>query len=339
MVLEQSCEQESTNVCQSQIPEKDKLKPPQPFTLGRLLNELNLKLKDEKEVKPNSQAVKDLEASVTAIDKEYNGITKIIQDYQKDYESLQNQFYKDVQLNYEGLKQLTDNLGESWLKAIENLRQEKYEGRRDRDNKHPKIENTLIEIRGTLIKEQKNLNEIKNCLDQSIEWEKKVKQYFEFFKDYKKKVTDQLKDLEDLYTKAHNDFINTPNKDYKAVYACYLEGKHIWADHWEEYCLASIWAEYWQETFLVSKEELLKDKLHNLNQQNSEWLKEKLTQSLVGWIHAAYQHFWWQKRFDDQEEAVARAWEDYKEFKDKRRDQFIREAQDIPPLENGDGDC
>jgi hypothetical protein len=53
---------------------------------------------------------------------------------------------------------------------------------------------------------------------------------------------------------------------------------------------------------------------------------------------ATYEYFYWQKNWIEIAEAEKKAAQNYQNFKNNRRDKFIREAQDVE-LPEDDGGC
>ncbi|KYC36107.1 hypothetical protein WA1_40930 [Scytonema hofmannii PCC 7110] len=271
------------------------------LTVGRLLHRLQKRLQQELHENPDSEATKEFKKDVDILEKGYREeIPKIVDEYQKEY----FQSFLRVQLpkaeeNYKKLYNWTndnDNPGTEIRKAISELRKESYE----------EVEANLEEQWECAWKELENGYYCRR--EEALALKKRTGENFENYKKFKDTVTNWFKQLDDLYKKAE-PLLETEN--YKALYAYGLEFAAL----------------------LHQARQLKKDdtKLHpqNLIVKDHEWLKSELTEYLRQYALAVFKYFYWYKNALEIVEKEKKARESYDKFRQNRRDQFIREAQDI----------
>jgi hypothetical protein len=263
----------------------------------------------QKELKenPESEATKEFKKNLDLLEKGYKeDIPKIVEDYQKEYQ--QNFIREKLPKAEEQYKKLinwtddVDNPGERLRKSIRGLRDKSYE----------QVQASLKAQWDGAIDELKNG---KCYRDQAQALKNRAEENFDNSKKFKEKVTNWFKELEELYQKAEY-LLNTEN--YKALYAYRLEFGSI----------------------LHEVRELKKDDTtrqnHNNTPKDYEWLKQVLTKSLWKYCITTYEYFYWQKNWLEITEQEKRAKENYETFKTSRRERFIREAQDVQPVEDCD---
>ncbi len=287
------------------IKEVERLK--QQHTIGRLLNELQMILQKEQQENPTSEATKEFTKNLDLLEKGYKeDIPKIVEDYQKEYQ--QNFIREKLPKAEEQYKKLVnwtddvDNPGERLRKAIRELRDKSYE----------QVQANFKEQWNSAIDELKNG---KCYRDQAQTLKNRAEEDFEILKKFKEKVTNWFKELEELYKKAEY-LLNTEN--YKALYAYRLEFGSIL-----------------HEVRELKKDEI-KGQAHYSTPKDHEWLKRVLTKSLWKCCIATYEYFYWQKNWFEITEQEKRAKENYETFKTSRRERFIREAQDVEPVDDCD---
>jgi hypothetical protein len=207
----------------------------------------------------------------------------------------------------EWVAKVTDaDLDQSIKNAIEDLRNSNYRDENDDDFKkycdetdqhdnptHPKC---------ILDKAQKDFTAIKSCFDQRKDEEEEVTKIYVKKKDFKKTVEDWLGDLKTLHEKA-NDY-NT-KKQYIALYAVYLEASQVWKK--------------------------IKRLSSTSEPQNPAWFKKDLTEKLKKSLIAKHELFRWHDYWLEKLNALAKAKAAYELFTSSRRNNFIREAEDVPP--------
>jgi hypothetical protein len=270
-------------------------------TVARLLHRLQKRLQQEQEENPNSEATKELKKDFDIIEKGYREeIPKIIDDYQKEYFStfLRVQLPK-AEENYKKLYNWTndnDNPGAEIRKAINELREESYE----------KVEANLKKQWESAWKELENGHYCRK--EEALALKNRAGKNFETNKKFKDTVTNWFKQLDELYKKAE-PLLDTAN--YKALYAYNLE-----------------FASILQEVKQLRKEDT-KWQAQNPIVKDHEWLKTELTEHLRQYCLAVFKYFYWHKNSLEIAEKEKKAWESYDKFLQARRDQFIREAQDI----------
>lgn len=299
------------NIALCEIPEAEKLKKQKYSTIGRLFNELQTRLQKELEKNPASEATTEFKKNLEILDKKYKEeITKIVDDYQKEYQSFVEQKLPNAEKQYKKLAEWTNvinNSGEKFRAAIEKLRKESYD----------QVESALKEEWNNARKPFKN---DKCCRNKALELKKIAEQEFENHKKFKETVADWFKDLDVIYKKAE-EFFNKEN--YKAFYAYSSEFEPI----------------------LSEVRQLKKDETetetptqNSNNVKDPEWLKKTLTEELRKYCRATYEYFYWENNWIELTEEENKAAQKYQNFKNSRRVKFIREAQDVE-LPEDDGGC
>lgn len=271
------------------------------LTVGRLLHRLQKRLQQEQDENPDSEATKEFKKDIDILDKGYREeIPKIVDEYQKEY----FQSFLRVQLpkaeeNYKKLYNWTndnDNPGTEIRKAISELREESYE----------EVEANLENQWQCTWKELENGHYCRR--EEALALKKRTGENFENYKKFKDIVTNWFKQLDDLYKKAE-PLLETEN--YKALYAYSLE-----------------FAALLHQARQLKKEDT-KLQPQNLIVKDHEWLKSELTEHLRQYALAVFKYFYWYKNALEIAENEKKTRESYDKFRQNRRDQFIREAQDI----------
>ncbi|WGV27990.1 hypothetical protein [Halotia branconii] len=269
-------------------------------TVGRLLQCLQKRLQQEQEENPDSEATKEFKKDIDILDKGYREeIPKIVDEYQKEY----FQSFLRVQLpkaeeNYKKLYNWTndnDNPGTKIRRAISELRRESYE----------EVEANLEEQWECAWKQLENGYYCRR--EEALALKKRTGENFENYKKFKDTVTSWFKQLDDLYKKAE-PLLETEN--YSALYAYSLEFAAL----------------------LEQARQLKKDDTkypQNLTVKDHEWLKSELTEHLRQYALAVFKYFYWYKNALEIAEKEKKTRENFDKFRQNRRDQFIREAQDI----------
>lgn len=286
------------NMALCTIPEAEKLK--KCSTIGRLLNELINILQKESEQNPDSQANIDFRQNLGILDKAYKEeIPKIVDDYQKEYQSFVRERLPKAEEQYKKLVNWSDdneNPGKEFREAITELKEKFYDC----------VENSLKDEWNNARHQFKNG---KCCRDQALELKKQAEEEFGAYKQFREKVTNWFKDLDDIYKKAE---VLLDVENYKALFAYRLE-------------FGSILHEVRQ----LKKHETKGRNQNSTEVKDHEWLKNILTKYLRNYCIATYEYFYWQKNWIELTEREQKARENYDEFKKNRREKFIREAQDV----------
>ncbi len=300
-----ACNNENIVLCA--IPEVEQLK--QCSTIGRLLNELQTILQKELEKNPTSEATIEFQKNLENLDKEYKKeIPNIVDNYQQEYQSLVRENLSKAEEQYKKLVNWSDdsdNPGHKLREAITELREKFYNDVED-----------CLKVKWDCAREE--FKHGKCCRDQALEIKKRTEQQFEHYKKFKETVTTWFKELDNIYKKAET-LLDLEN--YKALYAYRLE-------------FYSILSEVRQ----LKQNETTRRTPNSTVVKDPEWLKSVLTECLRDSCLATYEYFYWEQKWIELIEEEKKAAENYQNFKNSRRDKFIREAQDVA-LPEDDGGC
>lgn len=290
------------------IPEAETLR--QCSTIGRLLNELEITLSHELEINPDSEATKNFKKNLAILDKAYQEeIPKIVDDYQQEYPSWIREKLPKAEEQYKKLVNWSDDIdnpGKEFRQAIKRLREKFYDD----------AENCLK------VKWERTQQQLKNgkcCRDRALELKKRTEQEFDNHKKFKDTINNWFKELDSIYKKGE-ELLDQEN--YKALYAYRLEFYSIL-----------------QEVRQIKPDET-KRRIQNLTiVKDREWLKGLLTKYLRNYCLITYEFFYWQKNWIELLERERKAAKSYQDFKSNRREDFVREAQDVElPEDDGCND-
>jgi hypothetical protein len=311
-------------------------------SIRRLLTTLEEKL-EEIEIKRPTDATKKFGDDLKDANKEYQGIGDIVSKYEKFYDQLgcrlaeAKNWMKDIDIwsHDEPVDE----------KAIQKLREEQYE-------KEEKDGGKCCRWLGF----RDSLNLQQDCLARAVRAEEEAKDDNEAYKGFEKTVTDQFTDLKSLRDKAETYW---KAEKYQSVFAVSLEfddvyghlGTVITWKYQRDRCkpkvsmppTAPTKAEYSQQIQSGYQHEQKPEKTaeERLWTQEDPWTPEefraRLTKALHDLILTKYQRFSWQQQRLELE-LDAKAYKDAcDKFRKSRRDNFIQEAQDVPPPKSGAG--
>ena len=276
-------------------PDTERLK--QQSTIGRLLNELQNIYQKESGENQNSEAGKDFQKNLTDLQNKYNTeLPKIVDDYQKEYANFIKEKLPKVEEQYKKLVNWTDDIDTpkaNLRKTLKDLKDQSYD----------KVE---IELKTQW---EQARNEFKNgqcCSEQVQTLKQQNDSDFDEQKKFKDQVTNWFKDCDSLYQQAEQLM---DQENYRKLYAYRLEFGSILDE-----------IKHLKKETSPGEDTPAKD---------GEWLKSTLTQCLRQCCITTYESFYWKKYWLEVTAREKKAKEDYEKFKASRRDQFVREAQDI----------
>jgi hypothetical protein len=298
-------DKKNSNRCAA--PERERLN--QQPTIGRLLNELHVIYQRELEEHPISQVTKDFKKNLDTLEKAYKDeITKIVDDYQKEYDKTFRLKLERCEDYYKKLVSLTNdkhNPGPDLRAAINELREQSYNA----------VEKNLKNAWDCAWDDLENGN---CCQKQAQESQNKAQEEFEYYKKYREYIASLFQNLDDLEKEAER---HQQTENYKALYAYRLEYHSIL-----------------EELRHLKKDETMKSSPDTSILKDHEWLKSVLTTHLWNYCIATYESFYWQRKWEKLKEKETKARADYKSFQETRRNKFIREAQDVVPVKD-DPNC
>ena len=275
------------------------------YTIPQLVKDIRDKLKTEETEGPvrAADAVKTLQEGLAFIEKEYDTLPQIIEDYEKTYPEFKDPGakYCTAERQWCAIQEWVDDadLEDPIKYAIEVLRTEKYLAKTDSSNlptDHPYQK---------FYEAEKLFRSIKTCLDQRTEEEESITHEYIKNKDFKKIAESWFTELKTLHDSA-NDY-NTKKK-YTSLYAIYLEASQVWKK------IVGLSRPQEQETA-----------------QNPEWLQNLLREGLKQSLFAKHERFLWHDDWIKKQTAVVTTKAANDLFTGSRRKNFTREAEDVPP--------
>ena len=281
------------------IQEVERIK--QNSTITRLLIDLQNRLEKKQKETPDNDATKEFKKTLDLLRTAYDDIPKIVESYQKEYPNFVGDKLPKAEEQYKKLINWTDNNhpGPVLRKAIKELKEKSYDQEENR-------------LQDQWKNAQNELRKIQSSGDQAQAKKIQAQEDFENDKKFKDQVTNWFKELDDIYKKAEA-LIDTDK--YKEIYAYLLDF----------------------EAILNNVRELKKQEAHTQNSPSTvkdpEWLKRVLTQLLGDSCQQSYQYFITQSSIIELTEQEKKNRASYDTFKNNRRVQFVREAQDLEQVD------
>ena len=193
-------------------------------TIRQLLKKLNQEVQPQNGYAPEAVAI--LVADITELEKEYDGIAELVAGYEKVYPDLQKPGtkYCEAERQFQGMKKWVDDVKvasfDATKQAIDALRNLHY---RDETEVPPDLPADHPKKRLDSAKEAFRI--IKSCLDQRKEEEEEAKAEYTKTKAFQSTAEKWFTDLGTLYKEAQ-DYL--ARKNYKSLYATYLEADQVW---------------------------------------------------------------------------------------------------------------
>ncbi len=267
-------------------------------TLRRLLTEINSKLQEVKQNEPQSKAVTVLEQDLKLLDVEYEKIPIIINDYKKKMDEFEQKL-SEAEKQHKELESLTNdqqNPGDEIRGHINQL--------------HDEYNNRETQLKNKYMNERTSFLTAKNCHEQSETKKIHAQLGYETHKNYQRTVSGWFDELSSLYNTA-KELVGTG--DYRTLYAYRLEFEGVLGK------ASAIPLETTKGKGRMAKQG-----------SGVDGLKADMTKKLRAWAIAAYGHFCWQLDWLHKEKAEIMAKDMYETFMSTRREDFIREAMDVP---------
>jgi hypothetical protein len=280
------------------------------YTIRQLIKDIKNDLQDPKKSWV-PEAVQKLQGDLSFIEKEYDTIPQLVTVYEQFYPDLKESGpkYCTAERQWTSIKEwvTNSNLNQQTKDAIEELRNSNYRSENDDDFEKYcndiKQNSEMTHPKCILDKAEEDFLHIKSCFDQKKEEEESATKIYTKKKDFKKTVEDWLGDLKTIHDQA-NDF--NMKKKYRSLYAVYLEARQVWRK--------------------------IKRLSSNSEPQDAAWFQKDLTEQLKKSLLAKHELFCWHDDWLKKQNALAKAKADYEAFTNNRRKDFLREAEDVPPV-------
>ena len=294
-------------------------------TIPQLVKKIRDDLRKEATLGPirAEDAVKKFQEGLAFIEKEYDTIPQIIEEYDKAHDGFEEpgEMYCTAERQWKAIKDFVKyateivtvdppiRLEDNIKYAIEELRDPKYVT--DLEVKKAEEEGGSSQYSDhsytKFKKAVKSFRSIKTCLDRRTEEEELITNRYITNKEFKKTAEGYFSEMKELYDIA-SDYSN--KKKYKALYATYLEANWVW------------------------------EKIKSLSPKGddpppdpkiTEWLRRRLTVGLKQSLFAKHELFCWHDDWLKKQLAVGVKKAANDEFLSNRRKNFTREAEDVQP--------